>query len=162
MRKLILFIMIMLITAVAYAVDSTKPSSHNTNWISLHGDAAKFKEAECYACHEDRNECIACHEDTSPRSHTSTFVNRTHGMEVRWDRTACQTCHRQDFCDACHEIATPISHRRPGFGDRDGGSGFHCNTSCQVVSQNWKRNPAQNCLVCHKTRPITSSGLAHP
>ena len=157
----------MLVAAVAYAVDSTKPSTHNTNWIELHGNAAKANEAECFTCHEDRNECIMCHEDTAPRSHTSTFVNRTHGMESRWDKTSCQTCHRQDFCDACHETAYPMSHNRTGFADRES-VGFHCNTSCQLTSSNWKMNAAQNCIVCHQTRPIISNpdsplaGQAHP
>lgn len=167
MKKLTIFIVVMLIAAVAYAVDSTKPSTHNTNWIELHGNSAKANEAECLMCHEDRNECIMCHEDTSPRSHTSTFVNRTHGMESRWNKTSCQTCHRQDFCDACHETAYPMSHNRTGFADRDS-VGFHCNTSCQLTSSNWKMNPAQNCIVCHQTRPIISNpdsslaGQAHP
>lgn len=162
MKKLTIFIMIMLIAAVVYAVDSTKPSTHNTNWIETHGNAAKANEAECYVCHEDRNECIMCHEDTAPRSHTSTFVNRTHGMESRWDRTACQTCHKQDFCDACHETAYPMSHNRVNFAKgRIDIPGSHCGTSCVVTSSNWKMNPAQNCIVCHKTRPVTTSGT-HP
>lgn len=163
MKKLTIFIMIMLLAAVVYAVDSTKPSTHNTNWIETHGNAAKVNEAECYVCHEDRNECIMCHEDTAPRSHTSTFVNRTHGMESRWDRTACQTCHKQDFCDACHETAYPMSHNRVNFAVGDVNTpGSHCGTSCIVTSSNWKMNPAQNCIICHKTRPVTTSGTIHP
>ncbi len=89
-----------------------KPSTHNSTWERQHGQAAKSNMSECLVCHEERSECIACHEDTSPRSHTVTFVNKTHGLESRWNRTSCQTCHKQDFCDSCHETAYPMSHAR--------------------------------------------------
>ena len=162
MKKLPLLLLFLLFVTVAYAVDSTKPTYHNTDWIEKHGQAAKANEAECLTCHEERVECISCHEDTPPRNHTATFVNRTHGMQARWDRTYCQTCHKQDYCDSCHENAFPLSHTRSGFGDINS-PGFHCNTSCQLPSSNWKSTPAQNCIVCHNTRPATTkSGIQHP
>lgn len=162
MKKLPILIIFLLVVSVAYAVDSTKPAYHNTNWIELHGQVAKANEAECLTCHEERNECISCHEDTPPRNHTSTFVNRTHGMQARIDKTYCQTCHRQDYCDSCHENAFPLSHTRAGFGDINS-AGFHCQTSCQLPSSNWRSTPTQNCIVCHRTRPATTkSGLQHP
>lgn len=154
-RLLIVAIVVVLVSTVAYAVDSTKPANHNTNWIERHGQQAKSNMNECLACHDERSECISCHEDTAPRNHTSTFVNRTHGMEARWNKTNCQACHKQDYCDSCHETAVPLSHSRANF--REGRHpelpGSHCGTSCVVTSSNWKSNPAQNCIVCHQTRP---------
>ena len=87
----------MLAVTFVYAVDSTKPTYHTSDWEIKHGQAAKANDTECFTCHEERVECISCHEDTPPRNHTSSFVNRTHGIQARWNKTYCQTCHRQDY-----------------------------------------------------------------
>lgn len=159
--KLILMaVLSLLIASVAFAVDSTKPATHNATWVQDHGNAAKADEQTCFSCHDERNECITCHEDTAPRNHTNMFVNKTHGMQARWDKTSCQTCHRQDFCDTCHETAYPISHNRPGFATQ-GSAYFHCNTGCQLPVSSWKNTPSQNCIVCHQTRPVLQSGQPH-
>ena len=152
----------MLAVTFVYAVDSTKPTYHTSDWEIKHGQAAKANDTECFTCHEERVECISCHEDTPHRNHTSSFVNRTHGIQARWNKTYCQTCHRQDYCDSCHENSFPLSHTRSGFGDISA-AGFHCQTSCQLPTSNWNSTPAQNCIVCHKTRPVTTkSGIPHP
>ncbi len=152
----------MLAVTFVYAVDSTKPTYHTSDWEIKHGQAAKANDTECFTCHEERVECISCHEDTPPRNHTSSFVNRTHGIQARWNKTYCQTCHRQDYCDSCHENSFPLSHTRSGFVDISA-AGFHCQTSCQLPTSNWNSTPAQNCIVCHKTRPVTTkSGIPHP
>lgn len=143
-----------------WAVDSNKPATHTTTWISQHGKAAKANEAECMTCHDERVECIACHEDMPPRDHGAAWVQKNHGLESRWDRNRCKTCHREDFCVACHEIAVPRSHNKAGFGTV-GSPNFHCQTSCQLPSGSWKNTPAKNCLVCHQTRPILKSGQLH-
>lgn len=163
MRNILMIVVLILFSALAYAVDSSKPATHTNSWERLHGQAAKANEQECYACHEERVECIECHEDKSPRNHTVTFVQRTHGMESRWNRTSCQVCHREDFCVECHDSAYPMSHTRRGFGDQQANTpNFHCNTSCVLPSGNWKNTPAQNCITCHQTRPILSrQGIPH-
>ena len=46
MKKLPLLLLFLLFVTVAYAVDSTKPTYHNTDWIEKHGQAAKANEAE--------------------------------------------------------------------------------------------------------------------
>lgn len=158
--KHILIIMIIVSAAFvsAYAVDSTKPSTHNNYWLYKHGQAAKANEAECLMCHEERVECIECHEDMPPRSHTSTFVNRTHGLESRWKKISCQTCHREDFCTACHETAFPKSHMKQNF---KGGTNTHCGISCQLPVGTWTNTVSKNCIVCHHTRPQLQSGGLH-
>ena len=111
MKLLIIGLFSLLIASVSFAVDSTKPSTHNSTWEKQHGQAAKTNMAECLTCHEERSECIACHEDTAPRNHTVTFVNKTHGLESRWNRTACQIlCIR--CCNRCsltlrHKLRNP-------------------------------------------------------
>lgn len=146
-----------LVAVSVYAVDSSKPSTHNSSWEYKHGQAAKANEQECLTCHEERLECISCHEDKAPRSHTSTFVNRTHGLESRWKKDTCQTCHREDFCTACHETAVPRSHNKTGF-HVEGSGGTHCGQSCQPWQGPWGTRLEKNCLTCHKVKPTE----AHP
>lgn len=161
MKKILILVCLALFAGFSvYAVDSTKPESHNAAWERGHGKAAKVNEEECYACHDERLECIACHEDVAPRSHNGAWVNKNHGLESRWNRTDCAVCHKEDFCYACHETAVPRSHARAGFGTT-GGAAFHCSTSCQLPYGNWKNTPAKNCIVCHKTRPVLKTGSLH-
>lgn len=142
------------------AVENTKPSTHNTSWEKLHGQAAKVNEMECLSCHTERIECIACHEDVAPRNHSMAWVQKNHGLESRWNRMSCVTCHKEDFCSACHEESVPLSHSRAGFGT-NGSANFHCQTSCQLPYSSWKNTPAKNCIVCHNTRPMLSTGALH-
>ena len=162
MKKLSLIIFILFSFAfVAVAVESMKPASHDAAWIENHGKQAKAKRVECLTCHDERNECISCHEDKAPRSHSASFVNRTHGIEARWNKNSCQVCHRQDFCASCHSTAVPKSHNRAGFGEGDRSAGSHCGTTCILPSGSWKNTPSKNCIVCHQNRPMTNEGVPH-
>lgn len=162
MKKLLLIILMFTVSSfcVVWAVDSTKPSTHNTTWIAKHGQASKINEAECLSCHEERLECIACHEDMAPRTHSAAWVQKNHGLESRWDRNKCVVCHKEDFCVSCHDVSVPRSHNNSGFGT-SGSPSFHCQTSCQLPFGNWKNTPSKNCLVCHQTRPQLQSGGLH-
>lgn len=161
MKKLLIVIMFILLASVTvYAVDNTKPETHNTSWEKLHGQAAKANIEECLVCHDERVECIACHEDKPPRNHTISWVQKNHGLEARWNRMDCTYCHKEDFCSACHETAVPRSHAKAGFGTA-GSPNFHCQVSCQESVGNWKNTPSKNCLVCHKTTPILKTGAPH-
>lgn len=52
----------MLAVTFVYAVDSTKPTYHTSDWEIKHGQAAKANDTECFTCHEERVECISCHD----------------------------------------------------------------------------------------------------
>lgn len=162
MKKVTLLLGVALLWGVcAYGVESSKPETHNTSWVRLHGNAAKANDTDCFVCHDERVECIGCHEDMAPRNHSIAWVQKNHGLESRWNRTQCAVCHKEDFCSECHESAVPISHSRSGFGGPAGSPGFHCQTSCQLPYGTWKNTPAKNCIVCHSTRPILNTGALH-
>jgi hypothetical protein len=130
---------VMLMALGALAIDSNKPSSHDLSWVARHGAASKVNLAECLECHTDRVSCIRCHQETEPRSHTPTWVKKGHGLEARWDRTACKACHTEDSCIECHENTPPSDHR-PGWREP---LNRHCN-SCHYPVQD------TTCFTCHK------------
>ena len=158
-KLLIIILPIFLVVGISYGVDSTKPNTHNSNWIVQHGKSAQNNLSDCLMCHDERSEFISCHEDMAPRNHTTTFVNRTHGMEVRWKRSNCQVCHKSDYCDSCHETSYPLSHVGANFASgNQSETGSHCGSSCVLPSGSWTNTPSKNCIVCHKTRPETKQG----
>ncbi len=38
---------------------------------------------------------------------------------------------------------------------------LHCGTSCVIPVGSWSNTPSKNCIVCHKTRPVTKAGALH-
>jgi hypothetical protein len=122
-----------------------------------HGPASRIDERECLQCHSDRTACINCHQDTQPRNHTAAWVHRTHGLEARWNRDACATCHREDSCVQCHRSTPPSTHV-PGFGGAGQSVNGHCN-SCHFPLAD------TSCFTCHKvshSQGQFSSGLVAP
>ena len=158
MKKIVLIISLLLLSLSVYGIDNNKPADHTDNWIYNHGQSAKADENTCFSCHDDRALCISCHEDKSPRSHTATFVNKTHGFQVRLNKSDCQVCHKVDFCNACHETAKPLNHNRKGFKN---GANSHCGTCIEPIGS-WKNTPNKNCITCHQSRPLLSRGGLHP
>ena len=114
------------------------PQSHReAGFLLSHGkdtDAPfeAWEEASCALCHEEQS-CVRCHQTTKPRSHTTPWMRRLHGITAAVDRQSCKTCHQQDFCQSCHETTQPLSHR---------GS--------------FARGPQTHCVACHE--PLTESG----
>ncbi|WP_265821391.1 hypothetical protein [Geovibrio ferrireducens] len=137
-------VMAMLLVAVyAFAVESNKPSSHDISWMDRHGSASKVNKQECLQCHTDQVSCIQCHQEVSPRNHTPSWTKKGHGLEARWDRSSCTTCHKEDSCIECHSVTPPSSHR-PGWGGSGASLQRHCNNCHYPVQQT-------TCNVCHKT-----------
>lgn len=159
-RIIITVLCVFCISVAAYAFEMDKPESHNTAWMDLHGKEAMVDDSGCLECHRERINCIACHEDVKPRSHNGSWTNKTHGMKARWDSENCKYCHTEDSCVACHDSVVPVTHNRAGFGT-EGNAGFHCYTSCQLPSGMWKNTLSQNCIICHRTRPIKKDGQPH-
>ena len=123
----------------AHAVESNKPSSHDTTWLHNHGPASKVKLDDCLECHTDKISCIQCHQEVAPRNHTPAWTRKGHGLEARWDRSSCLACHKEDSCTECHQNTPPASHR-------SGWSSKHC-TNCHKPLQE------SSCFVCHKSTP---------
>ena len=128
----------------AFAVESNKPDSHDLSWLRRHGTVSKAKIDECVQCHTDQLSCVKCHQEVAPRSHTPSWVKTGHGLEARWDRSSCTSCHKEDSCTDCHQNTRPSSHR-PGWGGNGVVQGSrHC-VSCHYPLQD------TTCAMCHKT-----------
>ncbi|MHC4547638.1 MAG: cytochrome c3 family protein [Planctomycetota bacterium] len=117
----------------------SKPRSHAEAGFRLHhgrGDTdardGPFAETSCALCHKEQS-CVVCHQTTMPRSHTSVWRRRLHGIAASIERQSCQTCHKQDVCVRCHESTEPVSHRGT-----------------------WGTGPQAHCLACHD--PLQSTG----
>ena len=108
-------------------------------WEQIHGREARIDAQYCAICHDTQDDCAACHNVTKPKSHTMSFVRKTHGLEATWDRAKCATCHEEDSCLKCHQNNEPSSHR--------GSFGSPLNTHC--VQCHFEDN--NNCTVCHES-----------
>jgi len=160
MKKILLTVFIIVLCAgfAAFAIESSKPDTHTNAWGVTHGKQARAKDKECLMCHSDRLECIQCHEDVKPRNHTATWTMKGHGLESRWNKNSCKTCHQEEFCTECHDTSFPVSHKVRGFGPTtwvsQSDTTSHCQTSCiKPGGKSWKNIPNKDCLVCHRTNP---------
>ncbi|MHC4959850.1 MAG: cytochrome c3 family protein [Planctomycetota bacterium] len=125
--------------------ETTKPETHRPEAFQWnHGleisdiAAGLYDETSCALCHKE-DSCVRCHQWKRPRSHTTVFTKRTHGIWATLERQSCQTCHKQDTCVQCHQTAQPINHR----GTWGSGQQTHC-IACHEPLQ------STGCFVCHK------------
>ena len=95
---------------------NVKPAFHTETFRTHHAGEASVPDAKCFACHQNvtaaaqgTNQCTACHQVMRPASHTARWKDDLHGKYAALDRTACATCHRQDYCSRCHN-ELPRSH----------------------------------------------------
>jgi len=107
-------------------------------WDYLHGRESNINPMYCAQCHTD-DECAQCHRVEKPRSHTTAFIRRTHGLQAGWDRNRCSVCHEEDSCLQCHRDTKPRSHRGGFEPPRNG----HC-VECHYPIEE------TNCTVCHE------------
>jgi len=90
------------------------PSYHNSVWAERHTRGYGYEtEAEhayqCEICHR-QDFCKSCHNSTQPKSHTSFFRVRGHGINAEMNRESCGVCHIESFCVRCHNETKPVSH----------------------------------------------------
>lgn len=95
---------------------NVKPASHNESFRAHHEHEAGEPDAKCFVCHlnvapsvQAKNQCTACHATMVPVSHTARWKDDLHGKYAALDRTACATCHGNDYCVRCHN-ELPRSH----------------------------------------------------
>jgi hypothetical protein len=73
--------------------------------------------SQCFTCHgtpekpEASAACILCHPagyELEPQSHKAqAWLPERHGPTARSDRSQCEMCHEQKFCDDCHGLEMP-------------------------------------------------------
>lgn len=91
-----------------------KPSSHRSDFISIHAMKAAGNAQNCYRCHESSS-CTDCHTKQrqkggmkikSHRQAGNTQIfdwNSEHAAEARRNLQSCESCHPEaDVCVKCH------------------------------------------------------------
>lgn len=102
------------------------PSSHRSDFISIHPLKAAANPQSCYRCHESK-QCSECH-DRFPKgslkikSHMALGANgqsyspasgAEHATEARRNLQSCASCHPDgDACKACHSSGGVRPHPR--------------------------------------------------
>ena len=101
----------------------TMPTTHRSDFISIHPIKAKDDPQSCYRCHESRF-CSDCHAKINPgamrvKDHTQVgnrlvyFLNSAsppsdvsrHAQEARRSLQSCESCHPDaTVCSACHSL----------------------------------------------------------
>lgn len=101
------------------------PTTHRSDFISIHAIKAADNPQNCYRCHES-NFCLDCHSkirskgSMSIKSHrsagtSSQLYNWTsdHSAEARRNLQSCETCHPDaDVCIQCHSSGKANPHPR--------------------------------------------------
>lgn len=122
---------------------SSRPKSHTSNWIKMHGSHAADKSA-CYDCHI-KQLCQSCHTSTLPNSHKGNWL-KTHGKTAKKDTSSCLVCHTTQNCSDCHKVEMP---HKPNWlmGHKD--SANYEPTACI------KCHDPSDCTKCHSTAPAS-------
>lgn len=122
------------------------PSSHRSDFLSLHPIKALDNPQSCYRCHESK-QCSECHErfprgSLRIKSHLMLGLNSQkysplsasdHATEARRNLQSCASCHPDgDVCVQCHRSGGVSPHPR------------------SWKAGNWKdRTKGTVCLKCH-------------
>jgi len=88
-----------------------RPDSHGTNYLTLHGEDAKFTVNTCNVCH-GQSDCRECHsqnivnmEEVHPDETTWTYdfhSPKHHAFAAKRNMLSCASCHTEEDCIACH------------------------------------------------------------
>ena len=133
---------------------TTRPATHGAKWQERHGAHVGGSNAtadQCALCHEQHS-CDQCHARTPPRSHTTYWRQRGHGVVAGMDRERCRLCHMRDACDRCHRTTRPATHRA-SFGTP---GNRHC-VSCHLPL-----DAGDHCGVCHDGTPSHDGAALMP
>ena len=99
------------------------PSTHRSDFISIHAIKAADNPQNCYRCHESKF-CSDCHSRTkkgnlSIKSHRRAGTSQLyswdsdHSAEARRNLQSCETCHPDaDVCVQCHSSGKQNPHPR--------------------------------------------------
>jgi predicted CXXCH cytochrome family protein len=116
------------LTEKSIAAFPQPPSHAKSDFVSVHGSAARTAGASCATCHA-RESCARCHLDANqspairalasdsrvarleggkapgyptPADHHSAEFELTHGSTARANIARCAVCHAQPSCETCH------------------------------------------------------------
>ena len=88
-----------------------RPDSHGTNYLTLHGEDAKFNLNTCNVCH-GQSDCRECHSqnvvkmaEVHPDETIWTYDFRSpkhHAFASRRNMLSCASCHTEEDCITCH------------------------------------------------------------
>lgn len=89
------------------------------------------------------SDCAQCHKGSTPRTHTATFIQVSHGLVAQLNRQQCTGCHTENECNACHRKEPPLWHstafRHPDRGVRE-----------RVEHSHVADGRSSSCLECHQ------------
>lgn len=129
--------------------------THGPVWALEHRQAAKAKNPDCAACHEQKL-CLDCHKAESADqmgSFTNAMVNVhrsdfhvTHPIAARANPRRCSSCHEPKFCSDCHDE----------FARKDLSIASHrtrwSETPIPGIGLTHKNFPPDQCILCHPNR----------
>ncbi len=101
-------------------------------------------------------DCSSCHEGTAPRTHTTEFIQISHGPPAMLNRQQCLGCHKdeQKSCTECHQKEPPLWHT-DAF--RNPKRGWHERDKHMSIA----RLHRTACLECHRPRFQTQCATCH-
>ena len=147
MRRFVVVMMIVLMPALASAVEES--------YVFNHQEHLEEYEEDCTTCHQEgaldivpsTEICEECHEEEfirevkipARKTHDS-FWYREHGIHGKKEDNICASCHDDQFCFDCH---------RAGFADEQGMLNIH-RSDYRVTHPISAKADARSCTICHE------------
>jgi hypothetical protein len=138
---------------------------------SFESAALKPSMAICADCHNGKsvavNECESCHISTAgllPADHKEVGFLRSHKFNALKEKSQCQMCHDNSFCESCHASTTMITEKNTSrdFVTPYSPNKFIDNTKQQNLTRvhdlNFRfthgidaKGKTSECVTCHQT-----------